>query len=178
VPDRRFAALLALVPLALPVPGLPHTRLQGQFTMTGRITSARDVPGEYVGELVTRSWTFVAPCPAGQCATEKLVRSRAAGRDAITLKRKGGVFDQWVGKGSFYAPLQCGARIYRRGERVWFTIAVGISGVAAVNGMPVATTVTARYSDYKRTNQTRCVAALGHDAAVYTGTLVNPPVYP
>jgi hypothetical protein len=139
---------------------------------------ARDVPGEYVGEPVTRIWSFLAPCPFGQCVTEQLMRARAVGGDVVTLVRDRGMFSHWVGSGTFYAPLQCGSRIYPRGERVSFTIKVRISAVALVNGAPVATAVKAGYSDTRRTNTTRCVAALGHDAAVYTGQLAGYPPYP
>jgi hypothetical protein len=179
MPLRRLVALLVVSFLALPASALAHIRLTGQFTMTGRITVAHDVPGEHVGEPVTRLWTFVAPCPAGQCLTEKLVRDRAMGEDTETLAHRFGTFNHWAGTGSFYAPLRCGSRIYRRGERVWFRITVRIATVAIVNAEPFATSVTATYTNYRRTNRTRCVAALGHDAAVYTGTQVTPaPVTP
>ena len=178
MPHRRLAALLILGPLALAPSALAHIRLAGEFTMTGRITVDDDVPGEHVGERVTRMWDFLAPCPTGQCRTEKLVRSRATGEDRLTLRRKHGEFSHWVGKGSFYAPLRCGARIYARGEHVSFTIAVRISGVEIVDGMPGAASVQANYVNGRRTNLTPCVAVLGRDAAVYTGKLVSYPVYP
>ncbi len=171
---RPFASLLVLVPLALPAPAPPHIRLDGEFKMTGRVTVAHDVPGEHAGERVTRRWEFMAPCPEGQCTIERLIRSRAAGQDKVKLKRKRRVFSHWVGKGSFYAPIRCGSRIYKRGERVRFTIKVRITGVTMVDGAPVATSVKASYASYRRTNRTRCFAVLGHDAAAYTGTLITP----
>jgi len=175
---RRFAALMLFAPLALPASAHVHARLQGHFTMTGRITSARDVPGEHVGERVNRVWDFVAPCPAGQCATEKLVRPRAIGVDRLRIERKHRMFGSWSGKGSFYAPLRCGSRTYRRGERVRYEITVRITGAAIVNGVRVVTSVKARYRQSERRNRTPCFATLGHDAAVYTGTIINPADYP
>jgi hypothetical protein len=174
MPRRRVIALLTVAALALPASALAHIRLQGVFNMTGRITVARDVPGEHVGERVSRLWEFLAPCPAGQCATEDLVRARTVGEDKVSLERKRRVFSRWVGFGSFYAPLQCGAHIYQRGERVWFEIIVQISATETVNGAPIATALRATYSDYRRVNRTKCFAVLGHDAAVYTGTLITP----
>lgn len=172
---RWLAALVVFAPLALPAPALAHFRLAGEFVMTGRITVAHAVPGEHVGERVTRVWSFSAPCPVGQCRREKLVRSRAIGKDKVTLKRpKVRVYSHWVGKGTFYAPLKCGSRVYPRGERVYFKVKVRITRAALVNGQQFATVIQARYTNYKRTNRTRCVAALGRDAAVYTGTLVMP----
>lgn len=182
---RRLAAVLMLTPFALPAPApaqirrlpaqaIAHIRLSGQFTMSGRITVARDVPGEQAGQSVARIWNFIAPCPAGQCVSETLVRARATGQDTLMLKRRRGVFSRWVGQGSFYAPLGCRSRVYARGERVWFTISVQITGASIIDDALVATSVRASYKNYRRTNRTPCVAALGHDAAVYTGTLIMP----
>jgi hypothetical protein len=179
VAHRRLASLLVLVPLALPASALAHFRLQGEFMMSGRITVAHDVPGEHVGERVARVWSFVAPCPVGQCVTEKLTRSRVTGQDKLTLRRpKARVYSHWVGKGSFYAPLMCGSRVYPRGERVFFRIKVRILRAPLINGLQNATVIKASYTNYRRTNRTRCVAALGRDAAVYTGTLVMPAPAP
>jgi hypothetical protein len=183
--NRRLATLLVLAPLALPSAALAaapaplaHIRLAGEFTMTGRITAARGVAGEHVGETVARTWNFLAPCPAGQCLTEKLVRSRAVGGDKTLLRRKFTVFGRWTGAGSFFAPLMCGSRVEPLGERVFFRITVQITGETLVDGMPVATSVKASYKSYRRTNRTSCVFPLGRDAAVYTGTLVTPPPAP
>jgi hypothetical protein len=178
VVNRRLAALLVLIPLALPGLAAAHIRLAGEFVMTGRVTAAHAVPGEHVGEQVVRGWEFVAPCPAGQCRTEQLVRSRSTGGDKTVLHRRTGVFSQWTGKGSFFAPLKCGSRIYHLGERVFFKITVRITGAAVVDGVSVATSVKASYESYRRTNRTRCVGALGHDAAVYSGKLVMPASVP
>lgn len=172
--NRRLATLLVLAPLALPGGALAHIRLAGQFTMTGRITVARAVPGEYVGETFARTWNFAAPCPTGQCQTESLIRPRVSGVDTLTLRRRPTVFSRWTGQGSFYAPLMCGSQVYPRGERVFFRIKVQITGAMLVSGVPVANSVKASYESYRRTNRTRCVSALGRDAAVYTGTLVMP----
>ena len=174
MPRLWALALLTVAALVLPASALAHIRLQGVFAMKGRVTVAHDVPGEHVGESVTRLWAFFAPCRVGQCITEKLARARAVGEDKVTLRRKRRLFSRWLGIGSFYAPLRCGSQIYKRGERVWFRLKVQISSAETVNGAAVATTLKATYTDYRRTNRTRCVAVLGHDAAVYTGTLITP----
>lgn len=179
--NRRLATVLILAPLAplaLPAPALVHIRLAGEFVMTGRITAAHAVRGEHKGERVTRTWDFFAPCPAGQCRTEGLVRSRATGGDKTLLHRKFRVFSHWTGTGSFFAPLMCGSRVYPLGERVFFRITVRITGATVVDGVTLATSVKASYKSYRRTNRTRCVSALGHDAAVYTGRLVMAPPPP
>jgi hypothetical protein len=179
VRNRRLAALLVFAPFAFPAAAHVHFRLVGEFVMSGRITAAHAVPGEHVGEHVTRTWTFVAPCPTGQCSTEKLVRARETGQDKVTLMRpKAGVYSHWVGRGSFYAPLMCGSKVYPRGERAFFEIKVRILRAPLINGMQNATVIKASYSSYRRTNRTRCVSALGHDAAVYMGTLVMPAPAP
>jgi hypothetical protein len=177
VSNRRLATLLVLVPLAVPSVALAHTRLAGEFIMTGRITAAHSVAGEHVGETVKRTWTFLATCPIGQCLTETVVRSRAVGGDRTLMSRpKLSEFNRWTGEGSFFAPLMCGSRVYPLGERVFFRIMVQVTGEALVSGLPVATAVRATYRSYRRTNQTRCVFPLGNDAAVYTGTPVTPVI--
>jgi hypothetical protein len=177
--NRRLATLLVLAPLILPSLAVAHIRLAGAFTMTGRITAAHAVAGEHVGETVTRTWTFLPTCPAGQCLIEGLERSRAVGVDTTRLRRRSiSVLNAWTGEGSFFAPLMCGSRLYPRGERVFFRITVRITGSTLVAGAPVATAVRASYKSYRRTNRTRCVLPAGHDAAVYTGTLLTPPAQP
>jgi hypothetical protein len=173
----RVASIVALCAFAVPGSALARIRLEGVFAMRGRVTSDHAVPGEHVGEKVARTWAFLPLCPAGQCRTEELVRSRAAGEDKLRLHRKARAFGHWTGEGSFFAPLRCGGRVYRRGERVFFRITVRITGAAVTDGTLLANSLKATYKSYRRTNRTRCVTALGHDAAVYTGTLMPAP-YP
>lgn len=173
---RRSLATVAVLaaPLALAGAAAAHIRLAGEFAMSGRITAAHAVPGERVGESVTRTWVLVPLCPAGQCQTELLVRTRATGFDELKLHRKAGVFDRWTGKGSFFAPLECRSRIYRHGEDVFFTVEVRIAAAMLFDGLPFATELEAGYTSYRQTNRTPCVSVVGHDAAVYTGKLVIP----
>jgi len=178
VRPRSFAVFAVLAALALPATAVARIRLAGEFVMSGRITAAHGVRGEHVGERVTRTWDFLAPCPAGQCRTENLMRSRAKGMDKVKLHRKRRMHGHWTGQGSFFAPLRCGARVYPRGERVYFRIKVRITGATIVDGILAATTVKASYTSTRRTNRTRCVGALGHDAATYTGKLVTPAPAP
>jgi hypothetical protein len=147
-------------------------RLQGQFQLTGRITVARHVRGERLGQIVLRSWTFTPLCALPACETVALTRQRAAGTDSLVLHIVS--TDLYTGTGSFYAPLRCGGRTVLKGESVPFTISVQITNASVVNGVPAATELTASYTNSRRTNLTRCVAAPGHDAAVYRGSLTNP----
>ena len=172
---RAIAGLLALLaaPLAAPIGARAHSpladtaRLEGGFQMTGRITVARRVLGEQVGEIVTRTWTFTPLCPAGPCKTVALTRQREAGIDTVTLHLVSA--DEYAGRGRFYAPLRCGTRMIRRGEAVPFKIKVQITDAVLEGGVPVASELSASYVNRKRRNLTRCVAKPGHDAAVYDG---------
>ncbi len=159
------AAAAADTPAA--APGV--ARLSGNFKLSGRITVARLVPGEHVGQTVTRTWGFHANCPTGACDTETLVRNRAGGRDTVTLHRRQPGY--YVGNGSFYAPLRCGSHLWRRGAVVPFTITVRITA-AVLFGGPVATAVSATYTNRSRINRTPCVGVLGHDAAAYNGQVL------
>jgi hypothetical protein len=175
VSHRVLAGLLTLAaPLATAIPAgarppLANTaRLQGQFEMTGRITVAKRISGEHVGQTVARAWTFTPLCASGPCQTVSLTRQRQAGTDTVVLQLVSA--DSYSGKGRFYVPLRCGRRTIQRGESVPFKIRVQITGTARAGGVPVATELTASYVNRKRKNLTRCVTKPGHDAAVYTGT--------
>lgn len=141
--------------------------------MAGRVTVAHHVPGEHVGQHVSRVWTFTPLCQAGSCRTVRLVRARANGTDTIVLARQR--HGSYAGAGSFYLPLRCAGRRYRPGELVPFRITVMVTRTAVVGGVVVAERLTATYTNPSRENLTPCVAVLGHDAATYSGTLEPPP---
>jgi hypothetical protein len=164
------AASLAAAPPARAQPPLAGTaRLEGSFQLTGRVTVARHVLGERVGDTVLRTWTFSPLCEVGPCQSVALTRQRAAGIDHLVLHLTS--VNQYAGTGRFYAPLWCAGRIVAKGESVPFRIRVQITGAALANGVSIATHLTASYTNRTRTNLTRCVAVPGHDAAVYQGDL-------
>ena len=154
---------------AAPAPPFPQARLQGAFLLAGRITVAHGVRGEHRGDTVTRVWSFASSCPAGQCQTVALLRSRARATDALVLRRTAP--GRYRGSGSFFAPLRCAGRVYRRGEKVPFTIAVRITFAVPLGSGSVATRISASYVNRRRINRTPCVGVLGHDAASYHGHL-------
>jgi hypothetical protein len=170
-------ALPATVSAQPQPPADPATaRLQGAFEMLGTVTVAQDIRGERRGQRATRLWTFTSRCPAGECRTVRLVRHRAGGVDRLTLRRHGAGY--YTGEGLFYAPLRCASRYVRRGEAVPFTIRLRITGGELSTGTDIASAVRATYTNGSRTNLTRCVAIPGHDAAVYSGTLMTLPSPP
>jgi hypothetical protein len=177
----RVAAIAALPPLSLatpaaalsPVASTGSARLLGTFLLAGTVTVASDVPGERRGQHFLRAWTFRPPCSTGVCPTTNLVRARANGIDEVLLRRRAP--GRFVGRGSFYAPIRCGSRTYRRGALVPFTIDLHVAAAAFVLGVDIATRVNASYVNASRTNLTPCVAALGHDAASYHGHIVAGP---
>jgi hypothetical protein len=156
---------------AAPPPPTPaNARLQGQFALSGRVTVAKNVRGERVGQTVSRTWTFTPSCATGVCSTIVLVRSRAAGSDQLVLRLRAPGY--YVGSGGFFAPLSCGQHTWRRGSMVPFTITVRVTTAALAGSDVVATRISATYTNRSRSNRTSCVAVLGHDAAVYTGQVV------
>jgi hypothetical protein len=165
---------LAAGPAALaasPAPtGTAH--LGGSFVLAGTVTAADNVRGEHAGQSLHRTWTFTPGCATGACATVTLVRPRAGGTDTLTLTRRAPGY--YVGSSSFYRPLRCGSRIYQRGERVPFRIAVRVTLAIMSNGQDIASRINASYRNQVRYNLTPCVAYLGHDAASYHGHIVLP----
>ena len=153
-----------------PPPTPANARLQGRFAASGRVTVASNIPGERVGQTVSRTWTFTPSCATGVCSTIFLVRSRASGSDQLVLSLRAPGY--YVGSGSFFAPLRCGRHTWRRGSVVPFTITVLVTAAALAGSDVVATQISATYTNPARSNRTPCVAVLGHDAAVYTGQVV------
>ncbi|HUO72715.1 MAG TPA: hypothetical protein VMU39_18240 [Solirubrobacteraceae bacterium] len=154
--------------------GLGAARLEGPFLLAGRVTLAKLVPGERVGQLVSRTWTFTPACATGACDTIRLVRQRETGSDRVTLHR--GKPGYYVGKGTFFAPLRCAKRVYPNGAAVPFTITVQVTAALQTPTDLVASRVNATYVNLSRRNLTPCVGVLGHDAAVYHGhLLLGPP---
>ena len=157
---------------AAPVPtGTAH--LDGTFLLAGTVTVADNVRGEHRGEGLHRTWIFTAECTTGPCAQVRLVRPRAGGSDRLTLSQSSPGY--YVGYSTFYRPLRCGSRIYPRGERVPFRIAVRITQALVSHGEIIASRINATYRNQVRDNLTPCVAYLGHDAASYHGHVVLGP---
>ena len=149
-------------------PTLGAARLVGSFDLAGRITTAVRVKGERKNQSVVRRWSFLPGCSVGSCRTVGLLRKRSGGSDKVKLTRKRPGY--YVGNGTFYAPLGCGGKTYRRGEAVPFTITVTITAALRdPTGALVATRVNATYTNKSRRNLTRCVDFPGHDAASYHG---------
>jgi hypothetical protein len=168
-----LAASLTLAGLANAQAALVTARLIGQFQMAGRVTVAKHISGEHRGDTVLRTWALTPLCPNGPCASVQLIRQRSGGSDTLVLHQTAP--NSYAGTGRFYAPLRCGRRIDVKGESVPFTIKLQVTATVTLFGVPVASAVSASYTNQKRINRTRCVAAPGHDAALYEGRFVSGP---
>ncbi len=170
----------SLVALALALAAIPpasasaqpvqtEARLAGTFQMTGRVTAAHDVPGEHVGEMVQRTWTFTPLCVSGSCAQVRVFRGRASATDTLILTQTSP--GHYSGPGRFFAPLKCAGTVYSMGEEVPFQLKLQITATTtAPDGTVLAQQISATYVNKSRLNLTRCVIVLGHDSARYTGT--------
>ncbi|HTT29435.1 MAG TPA: hypothetical protein VMG37_13560 [Solirubrobacteraceae bacterium] len=167
-------ALAAIAPstaLAQPAPA-PEARLAGSFQMTGRVTAARNVRGERVGEMVQRTWTFTPLCVTGPCAQVRLFRGRANATDTLILTQTSP--GHYAGAGHFFAPLKCGGTVYSAGEEVPYEIKLTIiATTTAPDGTVLASQISGTYVNKSRLNLTRCVIVLGHDSARYSGSDVT-----
>jgi PKD repeat protein len=172
---RRLAlpvcVLLALVPAADAgtggtTPG-SAVRLQGAWTMNGKITRADNVRGERKGQKVKRSWTFTPNCSSGPCSKVVLRRERSSKQfDKVTLKRSGSTYS---GSGKFYVRLKCNGKSYKRGGIAYYTIKVRVTKSKTVQNRAFATAISASYSNSKRVNKTPCAGSIGRDAGAYSG---------
>jgi hypothetical protein len=182
---RRTRALIALAAAtaaaATPTAVAPHAavaqpapsqaRLEGTFQLTGRITVARHIRGEHVGQVVQRTWMFAPLCATGPCAQVRVVRARATGTDSLILTQT--TPGHYAGSGQFFAPLECAGTVYAGGEEIPFKINVQITAsTTAADGTTVASAISATYVNRSRLNLTRCVIVLGYDSARYSGPVV------
>jgi hypothetical protein len=148
-------------------------RLQGIWTMSGRVTRAGGVRGEHTGQRVRREWDFTSTCASGPCTRVRLRRERSASRvDNLTLARVApGVL---AGRGRFYVALRCAGRVYRHGGIAYFRVRATVRRAQVVQGTRFATAIHATYDNWKRVNRTPCPGSLGRDAGVYDGRLSSP----
>jgi hypothetical protein len=166
-------ALAAIAPASASAqPSQPDSRLAGTFQMTGRVTAARYVKGEHVGEVVQRTWTFTPLCVSGPCAQVRLFRGRANATDTLILNETSP--GNYAGTGRFFSPLKCAGTVYTMGEEVPYQIKLQVTATTtAPDGTVLAQQISATYVNTSRLNLTRCVIVLGHDSARYTGTDVT-----
>ena len=174
-PRARLALGLVLAGVLAPgageaaaQPAQVQSRVAGTFQMTGRVTAARDVRGEHVGEVVQRTWTFTPLCASGPCAQVRLYRGRANATDTLILTQTSP--GHYSGTGRFFAPLKCAGIVYSMGEEVPYQIKLAVTATTtAPDGTVLAQQISATYVNKSRLNLTRCVIVLGHDSARYTG---------
>lgn len=155
-------------------------RVTGTFAMLARVTRAKNVRGEHVGQSLTRRW-LISPqaCEGNVCQTLALDRERSAGIDeSVALRRVAA--GTYSGNGRFYAALSCKHKTYPHGSRVPYRITLTVKTTATVQGIAFARQITATYQNSKRTDSTPCILGASHDAARYTGNatsaIPSPPV--
>jgi hypothetical protein len=148
--------------------------------MLARVTAAKRVRGEHVGQSLPRRW-FISPqsCVQSVCQELELNRERSAGIDeSLTLQRV--AVGTYAGESSFDVALRCKHRTYPHGSRAPYRITLTISGAVSVQGIAFARTIAATYQNTRRSDSTPCVLGPSHDAARYTGSatsaIPSPPV--
>ena len=147
-------------------------RVQGTWTMNGKVTRADNVRGERKGQKVKRSWTFTPSCSSGACSKVGLRRERSSKQfDKLTLRRSG---SSYSGSGKFYVRLRCNGKTYKRGGIAYYTIKVRATKSSTVQGKSFATAISASYNNTKRVNKTPCAGSIGRDAGSYSGKHAAP----
>ena len=161
-------------------PAAVNARTTGTFEMLARVTAAKNVPGEHVGQSLKRRW-LISPqsCAGSVCQALELDRERSASIDeSLTLHRVAA--GTYAGSGSFYVALRCKNRTYPHGSRAPYRITLTVNSAVTVQGIAFARTITAIYENSKRSDSTPCVLDRSHDAARYTGSatsaIPSPPV--
>ena len=180
------ATLAFVLTAALTAPGVAggassnarSARLQGSFTMRGKVTRADGVRGEHKGQRVKRTWAFNSKCNGGACF-RVVLHKRRGGRhtDRVVLHRTSP--GSYSGKGRFYFPIRCAGVVNSRGGEVRFKVTVRIVGTTQIQGKTFASKLSAKYTNPERINHTECTGrGLGSDGASYkssAATLPGPP---
>ncbi|MGH2870956.1 MAG: PKD domain-containing protein [Solirubrobacteraceae bacterium] len=149
-------------------------RVLGTFRMRATVTTAVNVSGEHRGQVLWRRWT-VAPldCAGSVCQELALDRQRSNHIfDQVLLYRTAP--GQYAGSGAFYFGLRCKRRVYPRGGRAPYRIALTVTGAVSVQDVMFASSLTATYVNPRRSDATRCPLGSSHDAARYVGTATAP----
>lgn len=155
-------------------------RTTGTFEMLARVTTAKNVPGEHVGQSLKRRW-LISPqsCVGSVCQALELDRERSAGIDESLMLHRVAA-GTYAGASSFYVALRCKHRTYSHGSRAPYRITLTVDSAVSVQGIAFARTITATYENSKRSDSTPCVLDPSHDAARYTGSatsaIPSPPV--
>ena len=148
-------------------------RLQGSWTMNGKVTRADNVRGERKGQKLKRAWSFTPSCGSGACSRVTLRRERSKRQfDKLTLKRSGSSL--YTGSSKFYVRLRCNGRTYRKGGIAYYKIRVTVTRSTTIQGKVFATAVNATYNNTRRVNKTPCPGSIGRDAGSYTGKHAAP----
>lgn len=171
-----LAVLCAIASPALAARSRPvDARLAGTFVMHGRVFSAVRVPDEHRGEMIARTWRFSgAGCGRRSCRRITLIRQRnASGSDRVTLRRTGP--GRYSGSGRFFVALQCRGAVYPRGEVAPFTIGLTITRAVTIQGIRIASRVSASYINRRRIDRTICPVGPSHDSARYSVALTPGP---
>jgi PKD repeat protein len=167
------AESLAQVHAASSPPVAPDARVTGTFEMLARVTVAKNVRGEHVGQSLRRRW-LISPqsCSGNICQALDLNRERSAGIDeSLALHRVAA--GTYTGSGSFYVALSCKHKTYPHGSRAPYRITLTVSSAVSVQGIAFARGITATYQNSKRSDSTKCVLGPSHDAARYTGNATS-----
>jgi hypothetical protein len=146
--------------------------------MSGRITTAVNVRGEWPGQPIRRRWTFVGlGCTAQYCRTLRLRRERGGRRHStVSLERQSD--RSYRGSSVFYVALSCLGSVFPYGETVPYSVDVRITRTATIQGHVFARRLSATYENLDRADHTPCPLGPSHDAARYVGTaapLPSPP---
>jgi hypothetical protein len=147
----------------------------GAFALSGVVTKANNVRGEFRGQRVKRTWLFQSVCSTpASCEQLVVARVRAGGKsDLVTLSRVApGVY---LGTGAYPIPLQCGRQRLPAGGTGRYSLSVRIRNSRPVQSVRFATRIVALYESVARVNGTRCPGFLGSDAASFHGRLVALP---
>ena len=90
ISGAMFAALLGVAVLAVPAVAQGAPRVEGDFTMNGKIVkvSGSAYADDDEGDTFIRKWSFTPRCPEGACEKTKLKRQTSSGPDTLTLTQK------------------------------------------------------------------------------------------
>ena len=115
-------------------PTAVDARVTGTFAMLARVTAARNVRGEHVGQSLKRRW-IVSPqsCSGSVCQALELDRERSAGIDESLMLHRVAA-GTYAGSGSFYVALRCRHKTYPHGSRAPYRVTLTVKSAVTRAG--------------------------------------------
>jgi PKD repeat protein len=156
--------------------GDPPSRLEGNFTMSGKVLRTKNIQGEKKGQKYTRTWKFTPSCATGPCQKVQLIRTLSNGsKDTVNLTWNGSAY---ISKRNLTVAGNCNGKPVKKTDHALVKISATVTGTADRKGVPVSTKLDATFSGDHKIACPGGAKATASTASSLTGVRTDPPKPP